>query len=94
MYKICIKCKLELSIDNFYKDVRMKDNLFSYCKKCHNNICVKYHTQNKSQEYRKKYYYNRYQNDINYKLKRLLRSRLKQAIKNNQKKGSALTLIT
>jgi hypothetical protein len=90
MYKICIKCKIELSIDNFYKDVRKKDNLFSYCKKCHNNICITYHTKNKSQEYRNKYYYNKYKNDINYKLKRLLRARLRLALKNNQKSGSAV----
>lgn len=34
--KICSICKLELGIENFYKNVTHKDGLTSYCKSCHN----------------------------------------------------------
>lgn len=34
--KQCSKCKETLTIDNFYKDVRHSDELFSECKKCKN----------------------------------------------------------
>lgn len=39
----------------------------------------------------KKYYKNKYNNDINFKLSRTLRARLNKAIKNNQKAGSAVS---
>jgi len=42
-------------------------------------------------EKNKKYYNNRYKNDINFKIKVNLRNRLNNAIKNNQKTGSAVS---
>jgi len=34
--KTCTLCKKELSHDNFYKDKRGRDGLYSKCKGCHN----------------------------------------------------------
>jgi len=32
--KVCVRCKLELPINSFYKDKKAKDKHFSYCKTC------------------------------------------------------------
>ena len=41
-------------------------------------------------EYHKNYYRTRYQNDLEFKLRKNLRTRLNRAIRNNQKAGSAV----
>jgi hypothetical protein len=45
--KKCCKCKKELSIDLFYKDIKKKDGLRSNCKDCQNIIVSKYRLDNK-----------------------------------------------
>ena len=52
--KKCSKCGRELPIDNFYKDNRTKDGLYSNCKECHS----KYQQTNKQ-------HYNQYQKEYN-----------------------------
>ena len=34
--KQCAKCKQDKTVDHYYKQIRNKDNLYSYCKQCHN----------------------------------------------------------
>lgn len=36
--KTCTRCKVEKPQDDFYKDKRRKDGLYSYCKSCKNDI--------------------------------------------------------
>lgn len=39
--KICIRCKIEKLLTDFYRNNQKKDGLDCYCKKCHNEICKK-----------------------------------------------------
>lgn len=39
--KICIDCKIPLSLDKFYKSKTHKHGVMSYCKKCFNQRCIK-----------------------------------------------------
>lgn len=42
LLKRCAGCKLELSIDLFYKEPRRADGFRRYCKVCSNQACKKY----------------------------------------------------
>jgi hypothetical protein len=55
----------------------------------------KYYKENKEHylEYAKKHNKERYNNDINFKMKCILRSRILKALKNNQKIGHAIQLL-
>ena len=59
MGKICTKCGENKSSEDYYKDIRHKDNKMSYCKSCHNGAQRKYYIANrerllkKSSEYQK-----------------------------------------
>jgi hypothetical protein len=69
--KICSKCKIEKSIEEFYKNNQNKDGLKSWCKDCHKEDSRKRESQynetrrnyrlNNQEEYRvqKKLYYNK-----------------------------------
>ena len=67
--KKCSKCGRELPTDNFYKDNRTKDGLYSNCKECHS----KYQQTNKQHynQYHRQYYktnkehYSQYQKEYN-----------------------------
>ena len=37
-FKVCTKCKKELSVDNFYKSKYGKDGVCSSCKQCQNKL--------------------------------------------------------
>jgi len=37
--KICIRCKKEKCLSEFYRNSQKKDGFSPYCKKCHNYIC-------------------------------------------------------
>ena len=67
--KRCSKCGRELPTDNFYRDNRAKDGLYSWCKECHSKYYQTYKQTNKqylnqyhrqynqaNKEYRKEYY--------------------------------------
>jgi len=47
-YKICNKCGIYLSIDNFYLSKSSKDGRRGDCKKCNNLITKKYYSNNKT----------------------------------------------
>jgi len=82
--KICDTCNIEKSFENFYL-LYKKINIYeSSCKKC----CYDKIT-NKNKQQKKE----RYKNDIEYKIKCCLRSRLKDALHNNYKIISSIKLI-
>jgi len=125
--KICTKCRIEKSIEEFYKSTKSKDGLCFRCKECVRNYAQenrdrliankrmryqknkehfrakdreqnakekskirkkKYDQEHKEQRSKRKA--ERYKNDIQYRLRITLRGRLKAAVKNNQKAGSAV----
>lgn len=79
--KICGDCGLEKEISNFNKS---KNNYGGFTYNC--KSCIKIYNLS----YRKDYEYNRYHNDVQFKLTKKLRGRMKIAIKKNQKSGSAV----
>lgn len=80
--KECIKKK---------KKIYEKNNI-DKIKETKNNYYKKHKKQllEKKSLYIKEYFKNKYNNDINFKLKTNLRNRLNRAVKNNQKAGSAV----
>jgi hypothetical protein len=52
--KYCSKCKTEKEENEFYKDKRAKDKLYTYCKDCHLKINKKY-LKKYSAKYQKEY---------------------------------------
>jgi len=60
--KVCSRCKLELSLDQFYRDFRVKSKIsyLSICKKCNSDYSSKRYSENKKhclkvqEEYRNK----------------------------------------
>ena len=60
--KRCSKCGRELPTDNFYRDNRAKDGLYSWCKECHSKYYQTYKQTNKqylnqyNNQYQKQYY--------------------------------------
>ena len=87
--KVCTKCKIEKPVSEFYSDKRTKSGLYSGCKKCHN---LKYYRdyQIKNRKQITLNHRNRRRTDIQFRLTCLLRSRLRYAIKDNSKRGSAV----
>jgi hypothetical protein len=92
--KTCSKCKLELSIDSFRKDVTKKDGLTSSCKECKKKVDINYITNNidkvlkKRKEYVKKNKENKKKYDLNYRInnkEKRNESLKKYYIKNNIK---------
>ena len=49
--KTCVKCRKEKELNLFYRDIRHRDGLSSYCKDCHNDI-VKITHQKKPEKYK------------------------------------------
>ncbi len=56
--KVCPKCKRELSIDNFHRDLSRKDGLRIYCRSCAADYRENHYRNNrdKALQYGKKYY--------------------------------------
>ena len=92
--KICKKCNTEKLINYFYKQIRNRDGYFHYCKSCANSQSIswrennpqrtkeinrlsKKNTINRCREYEKE----KRRTDINFKLRKNLRGRLKKVLK-------------
>lgn len=116
--KICTKCKISKSLDQFSKSSFYKDGLQYKCKQCERfyvkqwkeknlkkyqdyqklwkqdnpDAYKKWMRQNKENRriYLKHYKRKRFKEDIYFKLSTNLRNRLRIAIKNNYKSGSAI----
>lgn len=70
--KTCTKCKIELSLDSFRKDITKKDGLRPSCKKCSKIYDINYCKENeeKRKEYRDSRKEAKKEYDINYKKRR------------------------
>ena len=56
--KICTKCGIEKSLDDFYSDKRTTDGKQSSCKKCYKKCCKKYREEHKEERKIKAVKYN------------------------------------
>ena len=101
--KTCSKCKLEKKLEDFYEDKR-RNNRRAECKICmskyfHENKDIinirkrKWRNINKKELNLKRSIYekNKRKNNIQFKLGKILRTRLGMAISNNYKSGSAVS---
>lgn len=102
--KICTKCNIKKEFSLFNKSTKEKDGLQYHCRQCqliykevskeHRRIYDKNYKKlnGNSRNKEKRNLYEKYKKeiDINYKLSCNLRSRLKAALKNNFKSGSAI----
>lgn len=89
--KECLYCYKIKKLCEFSKDASRKDGHQTYCKLCHKKIRINNKTQlNKN---RNIYRYKRYKNNIQYKLKENLRSRIWIALQGNIKSLSTMFLI-
>ena len=82
--KCCPECKITLSSEKFDKNGFLKDGLNYYCKKCRKK------QDKKNRPQINQYIRERKATNINFRLSLNLRNRLNQAIRNNQKVGSAV----
>ena len=82
--KVCIKCNNTKPMMYFYSG--------NICKSCKITYQQKYYEANKERirSYNTKWQRQRYQSDLEYKLKDNLRARLRLALKNNSRTGSAV----
>ena len=85
-YKICNKCNIEKSIDEFHINKLGKDGYYCQCKECKNNYKKEYNeiNKNKRQEYRLK-------NKHVGLWRNILKSQLKRM--NNTKQGKTIDIL-
>lgn len=97
--RTCSRCKLEKSTDEFSKNKSRKNGLHHTCKICQRQLDKQIYQKFKDkikERHRKNrtkltaYIRNRKHEDIHFKLACSLRNRLWSAIKNDQKRGSAV----
>src|ERR1043165_1285721 len=78
--KVCTQCKLEKSVNEFYKDITQKSGYCPCCKLCKN-------------KYNNVYSKARRQYDPEFKLLKNLRSRLRAALKGKSKSQTTRQLV-
>lgn len=90
--KICNICKSNRAKKWRSDNPNFRKNYYSANRESILEKTKKYRDSNKEifNEYQNKYQRDRYNKDVNFKLKKRLRNRLYLAVKNNQKKGSAI----
>lgn len=71
-------------------DVKREKNRLQYRKHKHKRVEYNISNRDKKREYNRKYFNDRKRTDVNFKIAINLRNRLRIAIKNNQKAGSAV----
>lgn len=79
--KMCRVCSIVKLAEEFYRCPSSKDGLNSFCKKCFSAY---------SRGFRCEYEGRKYKEDELFKIKKRLRGRVRDALKNNQKSGSAI----
>ena len=100
MYKICNTCREKKLLTLFFKEKRNKDGRRPECKACHGirykeKDCLRkkdylHKYGDRIRRYKKNYFTDRYHSDIQFRLSKVLRSRVAMALKKNQKRGSAI----
>lgn len=93
--KICSCCKLEKPKTTFYKSKNKKEGLHYYCKECALNKNNSLEYKEYKYKYDKQYRRNKLETDINYKLRLILRKRVRNALfaKGISKKYDTFSLI-
>lgn len=106
--RICKACNINKSLNDFFICNKKTNRYFFICKICHGENRKNYVLNNKEQiKQKRKIYSNdeknkererernkeRYKNDTEYKIKCCLRTRFKQALRNNTKSSSALHIL-
>lgn len=102
--KYCSKCGIEKENIYFCKDNARKDKLYVFCKECHNKENRKWDKNNLEKKHLIQKYYQinnrdkifekikeKEKSNTNYKLCRILRSRVGNVLRGSQKIGSAIT---
>ena len=83
--KICFRCRIEKSKDEYSRCYKTKDGFISHCKKCNNerrNNSNWYKNQyDNIKDYKLDWTNNKYKNDLNYKLKSNIRCRMNHVLK-------------
>ena len=84
MEKQCTKCNVVKSINEFYPDLRNTDGKQSQCRECQNKDKSKWRQNNTDymKKYNRQYQKERRANDINFRLAKNLRCRLRKALLN------------
>ena len=101
--KVCSKCKIYKQYCEFHRHKGFIDGRASTCRECKDNSCSSWYSRNSEQSKKKstEYYQNnkdkrriynkkKEEQDPCFKMRRILRHRLRQALKNNHKGGSAV----
>ncbi len=88
--KTCNKCKLEKQVFKFSRNKDNSDGLQSWCKQCRNSQSKEYNSRPEIIKRHSSYQTDRRKNNIQHYLRCILRHRLYEAIKGNQKTGSAV----
>ena len=93
--KICFNCKKQKSIKNFHKDKYKKDELCTWCKECRSRKSQKYYLNNKSKIIKQQIFYKRFQynTNVDYKIKKLLRDRIRLGLKGVCKSKTMIKLL-
>lgn len=86
--KLCNSCGVKKLKSQFQKHRAV-------CKLCRNTQMNKWKLENKEQHnlYQKEYKLRRYKEDINFKIKVILRSRVRKFLKNEWKSGSSIKML-
>lgn len=76
--KCCAKCKQIKPIQDFHKASHTRDKRQSYCRQCacETTLARQKNKRNEWNEYLRNYVRNRYENDMNFRLAKMLRARL------------------
>lgn len=84
-YKKCNKCSILKTLDNYTKHR-------GACRACRKIQAQRWAETNRERfdEYQSNYKHNRYKQDLQFKIKCVLRARLRKALKDNWKTGSAV----
>jgi hypothetical protein len=76
--KRCIRCNIEKSLEEFYKDNRHTDGLFSECKQCASSRIRKHYQTNKEKfKIQKRIYYQENKNKIKNQHRKYIKNRRK-----------------
>ena len=101
----CAKCANVLPRSAFHQDLSAKNGLRCYCKTCANTLSLKfYHTcptakihnklnKRKNKETARKWSLNKYKTDPQFRLRKLIRNRIRQSLKQNGKSEPTMKLL-
>lgn len=92
-YKFCTMCKVEKRISCYSRDKYSKDGFTYRCKQCKQESDKVYVSSNKQKRLQNylRFEKDKLKNDVNFKLKKTLRNRIRDVLKKGYKSGSAVS---